>query len=140
MPYNNEEIREPRCPKCGGLMWNNIATKRNPKQPDFKCKDKQCDGVIWPPRDGTPSRSMPQPEVKPVATSGKGPYESGPRIPSIDGPVDVEKLSNLFNVYDACLGHVLGSVVPKLEKAQIGASPEAVGSMTATLLIQAAKL
>ncbi len=142
MPYNNETIVEPKCPKCGGHMWNNIATKRNPKQPDFKCKDKQCDGVIWPERNGLSAapRTMPQPDTRPVATSGKEPYSSGPRIPAIDGPVDVEKLSNLFNVYDACLGHVLSSVVPKLEKAQIGSSPESVGAMTATLLIQAAKL
>src|SRR5690349_7402634 len=34
------------CPKCGGEMWDNRASKRNPKAPDFKCKDKGCDGVI----------------------------------------------------------------------------------------------
>jgi single-strand DNA-binding protein len=43
----------PHCPKCGGEMWDNRASKRNPKAPDFKCKDKACDGVIWPPRDGS---------------------------------------------------------------------------------------
>lgn len=40
------------CPKCAGPMWDNRATKRNPKQPDFKCRDRGCDGVIWPPRPG----------------------------------------------------------------------------------------
>jgi hypothetical protein len=33
-------------------MWDNRFTKKNPKAPDFKCKDKGCDGVIWPPKEG----------------------------------------------------------------------------------------
>lgn len=39
------------CPKCGGDMWDNRVGKKNPKSPDFKCRDKSCDGVIWPPRE-----------------------------------------------------------------------------------------
>ena len=38
------------CPKCGGRMWDNRIGKRNPKAPDFKCRDRGCDGVIWPAR------------------------------------------------------------------------------------------
>jgi hypothetical protein len=83
---------------------------------------------------------MPQPAAKPVSTSGKQPYESGPRIPAMDGDVDVPKLDRLFGLYSACLDHVLAVEVPKLNRASIGASPEAVGAMTATLLIQASKL
>lgn len=41
----------PACPDCGGPMWDNRANKRNPKAPDFKCKDRSCDGAIWPPKD-----------------------------------------------------------------------------------------
>lgn len=44
----------PACPKCGGRMWDNRSTKRNPKAPDFKCRDRSCDGVIWPQRGATP--------------------------------------------------------------------------------------
>jgi hypothetical protein len=40
----------PACPKCGGRMWDNRIGKRNPKAPDFKCRDRSCDGVIWPSR------------------------------------------------------------------------------------------
>ncbi|HEU4630859.1 MAG TPA: Rad52/Rad22 family DNA repair protein [Gemmatimonadaceae bacterium] len=40
----------PSCPKCGGRMWDNRLSKRNPKAPDFKCRDRGCDGVIWPAR------------------------------------------------------------------------------------------
>jgi hypothetical protein len=50
------ETEVPRCPKCTGEMWDNRASKRNPRAPDFKCKDKSCDGVIWPPREaGAPA-------------------------------------------------------------------------------------
>ena len=42
---------EPSCPKCGGRMWDNRLSKRNPKAPDYKCRNRSCDGVIWPPRN-----------------------------------------------------------------------------------------
>lgn len=41
----------PACPKCGGRVFDNRATKRNPRAPDFKCRDRSCDGCIWPPRE-----------------------------------------------------------------------------------------
>jgi hypothetical protein len=43
---------EPSCPKRGGRLWDNRLTKRNPKAPDYKCRDRSCDGVIWPPKPG----------------------------------------------------------------------------------------
>lgn len=50
----------PPCPKCSGRMWDNRIGKRNPKAPDFKCRDRSCDGVIWPPKPGSaPSQSDP---------------------------------------------------------------------------------
>lgn len=45
-------LDEPSCPKCGGRMWDNRLSKRNPKAPDFKCRNRSCDGVIWPPKAG----------------------------------------------------------------------------------------
>ena len=45
-----EAVGVPACPKCGGRMWDNRLSKRNPKAPDFKCRDRSCDGVIWPAR------------------------------------------------------------------------------------------
>lgn len=41
----------PRCPRCGGLMWDNRATKRDPKAPDYRCRARSCDGVVWPKRE-----------------------------------------------------------------------------------------
>jgi hypothetical protein len=50
---------DPACPVCGGKMWDDRLSKRNPRAPDFKCRNKPraqgapgCEGVIWPPRDG----------------------------------------------------------------------------------------
>jgi hypothetical protein len=54
------------CQKCGGDMWDNRVGKKNPKAPDYKCKDKNCDGVIWPPKgrktatDAQPSSPVPR--------------------------------------------------------------------------------
>lgn len=41
---------DPACPVCGGRMWDNRENKRNPRAPDFKCRDRSCEGVIWPPK------------------------------------------------------------------------------------------
>lgn len=61
------------CPKCGGRMWDNRLTKRNPKAPDYKCQNRSCDGVIWPPK---PAANAPvgdaQEERKPVASMALG--------------------------------------------------------------------
>jgi hypothetical protein len=52
---------DPPCPVCGGKMWDDRASKTNPRAPDFKCRNKPktkggpgCPGVIWPPKDGAP--------------------------------------------------------------------------------------
>ncbi len=55
----------PSCPVCGGRMWDNRATKRNPRAPDFKCRDRSCDGVIWPAKPGV--AAAPGNGVKPAA-------------------------------------------------------------------------
>jgi len=54
-------LDEETCPKCGGRMWDNRLTKRNPRAPDYKCRDRACDGVIWPPRDGEKKTSESKP-------------------------------------------------------------------------------
>ena len=59
-----DETPIPNCPKCEGPMWDNRIGKKNPKAPDFKCKDRECDGVVWPPRGATPTgavTSTPEP-------------------------------------------------------------------------------
>ena len=62
---------EPSCPKCGGRVWDNRLSKRNPKAPDYKCRSRSCDGVIWPAR-GTAA-----------STNGK----SDPKSEPVESPV-----------------------------------------------------
>ena len=47
-PAQHSDVDSVSCPKCGGRMWDNRLTKRNPKAPDYKCRDRGCDGVVWP--------------------------------------------------------------------------------------------
>ena len=55
------------CPKCGGRMWDNRLTKRNPKAPDYKCQNRSCDGVIWPPRPAATAPAGDANDEKPEA-------------------------------------------------------------------------
>lgn len=38
------------CPTCGAQVYDNTENKRNPRAPDFKCSDRNCDWVQWPER------------------------------------------------------------------------------------------
>jgi hypothetical protein len=49
----------PACPKCGGPMWDNREGKKNPKAPDYKCKDKGCDGALWPAKVPAAANGVP---------------------------------------------------------------------------------
>ena len=60
----------PACHKCGGPMWDNRTTKTNPKAPDYKCRDKSCDGAIWPPKNGNGASA---PAAAPAKTSSNVP-------------------------------------------------------------------
>jgi len=76
----------PICPRCGGKMWDNRATKRNPKAPDFKCRDRTCDGVIWPPKPvangRTPAAAVAQvPASEPEVVFDSGPLGEADEIP-----------------------------------------------------------
>ncbi|MGH7650924.1 MAG: Rad52/Rad22 family DNA repair protein [Gemmatimonadaceae bacterium] len=50
------------CPKCGGRMWDNRLTKRNPRAPDYKCQNRSCDGVIWPPKPAVAAPTTNEPK------------------------------------------------------------------------------
>jgi Rad52/22 family double-strand break repair protein len=56
----------PSCPKCGGRVWDNRLSKRNPKAPDYKCRDRACDGVIWPARSTVNAAVADQPDTSPL--------------------------------------------------------------------------
>jgi hypothetical protein len=63
-----DDVPPPSCPKCGGPMWDNRARKTNPKAPDYKCRDRGCDGLYWPgqwPKKVKPSKN-PEKTVLPI--------------------------------------------------------------------------
>lgn len=61
----------PKCPVCGGDMWDNRAKKTNPKNPDFSCKNKECTNergyhsAVWLPKEKKTPRA-PQTTDAPV--------------------------------------------------------------------------
>jgi hypothetical protein len=57
------------CPKCGGRMWDNRLTKRNPRAPDYKCQNRSCDGVIWPPKAAASEPNTDAKDEKKLASS-----------------------------------------------------------------------
>lgn len=92
--------------------------------------------------------TLPQPNTKPVSTTG---YSAGPHIPAIDGPVyreetgappkptpRTDRLDALFTVYDICFDHAL-QVAKKMDAADIGSDAETVHSIASTLFIGATK-
>jgi hypothetical protein len=87
-PTVDPNAAPPTCPKCQGAMWDNREGKRNPRAPDFKCRNKPkfqggegCPGVIWPPREGEAPRRAAAPAAG-GAPRGAAPRPSGPARPS----------------------------------------------------------
>jgi len=81
----DEEI----CPKCGGRMWDNRLTKRNPRAPDYKCRNRSCDGVIWPSKQGDQkSAEAARPESKQPTdqASNWAPLNGAPLVPDAELP------------------------------------------------------
>ena len=89
-PETESASPTPRCPKCAGDMWDNRVGKRNPKAPDFKCKDRECEGVIWPPRDANAAAAP----AAPAAVSGAAATTDGmPLCPTCGGAMWDDRLT-----------------------------------------------
>lgn len=74
----------PACPKCGGKMWDNRLGKRNPRAPDFKCRDRNCDGVIWPPKPASKRASETDPSQASSGSEGGDGSDAGEaEVPSV---------------------------------------------------------
>jgi hypothetical protein len=56
-------------------MWDNREKKKNPKAPDFRCKNDDCasiGGVIWPPKTGQHIiKEVPVPMKPVIKTNGQ---------------------------------------------------------------------
>lgn len=70
------------CEKCGSEMWDNTQNKLNPRQPDYKCKNKEtCGHAVW---------LKPKADVQQsVQTANKGNY--APKKPIANGNPDTVK-------------------------------------------------
>jgi hypothetical protein len=91
-----ESAEIPTCPRCEGPMWDNREGKRNPKAPDFKCKDRECDGVIWPPRNAGAAAAAPAPSAGAAAASAvaaQAPADGMPACPICGGAMWDDRLS-----------------------------------------------
>lgn len=119
------------CPKCGGQMWDNRATKRNPKAPDAKCRDRSCDGAIWPPKGGNGAQ-------KPAPAPAPAPASFGQIRGLEEAPVaSSSEFKTLCAKYAECVEYVASVIVPQLSKGPnaIGVTPESVSAMAATIFI-----
>jgi hypothetical protein len=119
------------CPKCGGQMWDNRAGKTNPKAPDFKCKDRACDGVIWPPRR---ARQQPAPAAAPVELG----HLPGVPMASEQQPAPAttpqERLDKLANLQAACFKRAMALAEQASAKGYV-VTLEGVSALTAQLFI-----
>ena len=119
----------PSCPKCGGRMWDNRQSKRNPRAPDFKCRNRSCDGVLWP---GQHRSTIPV--TQPVRLS-EVLREIVPTAPSENANATVAPLPVLRQKYLDLTDFVLGSVRPKYEARGLECAPDTVAAIAATLYI-----
>jgi hypothetical protein len=127
----------PACPKCQGEMYDNRATKKNPAQPDYKCKAYKsgCEGVIWPPKGGV---AAPAPAAAPVARPAAPVAQA--YVGNLPGdPGAPASFMALASVYEATLIHVLANVVPTFVSRGIPITLEGVSAVTATLFIARTK-
>src|SRR3990172_8694919 len=58
-------METPKCPICNGEMWDNKPKKATGEfkssAPNYKCKKKTCEGVIWPEMgSGSENSKSPQ--------------------------------------------------------------------------------
>jgi hypothetical protein len=142
------DTTEVMCPKCGGKTWDNRDTKTNPKAPDYKCRDKSCDGVIWPPKNGAPRpAARPAATVKaPMALGASMPFDEeetevlrpAPARNAHTGPARADMTAE-FALYSRCLDHARAEFL-RTQLDQLGGDVAgAIVACAATLYIQAHK-
>ena len=119
----------PPCPKCGGRMWDNRASKRNPRAPDFKCRDRNCDGVLWPGQ-----HKAAAPIVAPTARPESRSTRNAGRDASSGGSI-AERRAALRRSYVEATDFVLAKVRPMYRDAGLPCTDATVAAIVATLFI-----
>lgn len=133
----------PACPKCGGRMWDNRSDKaagtRSSKAPDFKCRDPQCDGRLWP---GQHSTALPIVAQRSSQNFGRSVVDSGVKAGRVEQGSAMAALlpeearrERLRRCYVEVTDFVLADVRSKYEAAGVRCDGETVAAIAATLFI-----
>lgn len=120
-------LNSPACPKCGGRMWDNRADKRNPRAPDFKCRNRGCDGVLWPDQHWTAILATEPPRLAAVSDTADTTTEN-------DTPATA-LLPILRRKYLDLTDFVIEHVRPKYQEHGLECRPDTVAAIAATLYI-----
>lgn len=137
-----------KCAKCNGEgFWDNRLDKKNPKAPDFKCKNKGCGEGIWLAKNAvwadTVNHSVaPQQDDSRAYNTRNSPNAPAGFAAALDGQDADERgfvravqltdrLQPLFALYSACLNNAA------MEAAKLELPPEVIPQMAATLYISA---
>lgn len=124
----------PACPKCNGRMWDNRATKRNPRAPDFKCRDRSCDGVLWPGQHNAAA-----PIIAPRLHHDDGTGHEGEQGSDSNGTGDYRPRAGLRRCYLELTDFVLAEVRPKYQDAGVPCTDATVAAIAATMFIAACR-
>jgi len=108
-------------------MWDNRMSKRNPKAPDFKCRNRSCDGVLWPGQQRAAFPVSEPPQLAVVSSTAEASSGSDETTSSV--------LSTLRRKYLDVTDFVLDSVRPKYEQRGLECRPDTVAAIAATLYI-----
>lgn len=108
------------CPECGGKMWDNSDIKKG-KAPDYKCKDKSCDGAVW--LDGAARKKGGAAAAAPAAKQGNARPQNGDRYP-------------VFDLYSGCVKHATEVFAAACRAAKVEPTADALAAQVATLFIQ----
>lgn len=103
------------CPVCGGPQWDNRQNKKNPKGPDFTCKDKTCKWKqekgsdewvpsdyptgVWVPKTRQPVKSYPAgTPMVPAPNGGDGFVKAPPDFLTPSKPTSITPKPKLGDV------------------------------------------
>jgi hypothetical protein len=134
-----------RCTACGGTeFWDNRNDKKNPKSPDFKCKDKDCNEGYWLAKGAKAAAPAPAARRLGPAALPTDAEESAQvraiQLAAAGAGVPVYSFEQLKARHAQCVLHALEQV-EVLEKygTPAGSVPEAVIAMANTLFIERSK-
>ena len=133
----------PECPKCGGRMWDNRASKRNPRAPDFKCRDRRCEGVLWPGQHNTAVPIVTSRLVRADVAADRTPGRVSSEALSQRGTSEDKDsprnespaLGALQRCYLAVTDFVLSEVRTRYDGAGVACDSATIAAITATVFI-----